>query len=93
MIARVAIFLARHSADAELIAELPTMQEIGTVVVDDFHRLPDSVKGRLSDYMKLLADSGSDKSKLVLIGINKAGQQLVKFAHDLGMRVEVAAVV
>src|SRR5262249_23130376 len=26
---------------------------------------------------------------LILIGINKAGQQLVKFAHDLGLRVDV----
>jgi hypothetical protein len=39
--------------------------------------------------MKVLADSGSEASKLILIGINKAGQQLVKFAHDLGMRIDV----
>ena len=36
-----------------------------------------------------MADSESDKSKLILIGINKAGQQLVKFAHDLGLRIDV----
>jgi hypothetical protein len=80
---------ARRPEDAELIAELPAMQDIGTVIVDDFHRLPDAVKGRLSDYMKVLADSGRDNSKLILIGINKAGQQLVKLAHDLGMRIDV----
>jgi len=86
---RVMSLSVRRLGDAELIAELPTMQDIGTVIVDDFHRLPDAVKGRLSDYMKVLADSGSDKSKIILIGINKAGQQLVKFAHDLGMRIDV----
>jgi hypothetical protein len=86
---RVNSLSARRPVDAELIAELPAMQDIGTVTVDDFHRLPDAVKGRLSDYMKVLADSGSDRSKLILIGINKTGQQLVKFAHDLGMRIDV----
>jgi hypothetical protein len=65
------------------------MADIGTVIVDDFHRLPDAVKARLSDFMKVLADSEDEKSKLVLIGINKAGQQLVKFAHDLGLRIDV----
>jgi hypothetical protein len=86
---RVTSLSARRPGEAELIAELPAMQDVGTVIVDDFHRLPDTVKGRLSDYMKVLADSGSEASKLILIGINKAGQQLVKFAHDLGMRIDV----
>jgi hypothetical protein len=86
---RVMSLSARRAADVELIAELPAMQDIGTVIVDDFHRLSDEIKGRLSDYMKVLADSGNDRSKLILIGINKAGQQLVKFAHDLGMRIDV----
>ncbi len=80
---------ARRPRDVEMIADLPTIQDIGTVIVDDFHRLPDEVKSRLSDYMKVLADSESQTSKLILIGINKAGQQLVKFAHDLGMRIDV----
>ncbi len=39
--------------------------------------------------MKVLADSETTTSKLVLIGINKAGQQLVKFAHDLGLRLDI----
>jgi hypothetical protein len=62
---------------------------LGTVIVDDFHRLDDATKARLSDFMKVLADSEDASSKLILIGINKAGQQLVKFAHDLGLRVDV----
>lgn len=61
---------ARRGGDAELIAALPEMSDIGTVIVDDFHRLRDDVKA-------------------LLIGINKAGQQLVKFAHDLGTRIDV----
>ena len=80
---------ARKQSDLEYIAELPNLGKLGTVIVDDFHRLDDAVKSRLSDFMKILADSEDPSSKLILIGINKAGQQLVKFAHDLGMRVDV----
>ena len=80
---------ARRPADIEIISELPAMGDIGTVIVDDFHRLPEPVKARLSDFMKLLADTANENSKLILIGINKAGHQLVKFAHDLGMRIDV----
>lgn len=80
---------ARKQKDVDLIAELPGMDRIGTVVVDDFHRLDDSLKSSLSDYMKVLADEGNDASQLILIGINKAGDQLVRFGHDLGMRIDV----
>lgn len=80
---------ARRPADVEYIDALPDMGDIGTVIVDDFHRLGDATKGKLSDYMKVLADSGDESSKLILIGINKAGHQLVKFAHDLGLRIDV----
>src|SRR5262249_17434656 len=80
---------ARRRDDVELINALPDIEDIGTVIVDDFHRLPDETKQRLSDFMKVLADSETEKSKLVLIGINKAGQQLVRFAQDLGLRIDV----
>lgn len=80
---------ARRPADVEVIEALPEMADIGTVIVDDFHRLGDETKARLSDFMKVLADTENERSKLILIGINKAGNQLVKFAHDLGLRVDV----
>lgn len=80
---------ARRNEDLEYIEALPEMDSIGIVIVDDFHRLSDPIKTRLSDYMKVLADSGDEASKLILIGINKAGDQLVKFAHDLGMRIDI----
>lgn len=80
---------ARRKEDLELITALPGMKQIGTVLVDDFHRLPDLLKASLSDYMKLLADGSDPESQLLLIGINKAGDQLIRFAHDLGMRLDV----
>ncbi|MCZ6640368.1 MAG: hypothetical protein O7F71_02230 [Gammaproteobacteria bacterium] len=80
---------ARKREDVEFIASLPDMGDIGTVIVDDFHRLDDGLKARLSDFMKVLADTESDASKVILIGINKAGQQLIKIAFDLGLRVDI----
>lgn len=80
---------ARRKDDLTYIEALPEMGQIGTVVVDDFHRLSDTLKERLSDYMKVIADTGDARSQLILIGINKAGDQLIRFAHDLGMRIDI----
>lgn len=86
---KATLLSARRPSDVELIDTLPDFGKIGTVIVDDFHRLGDGTKVKLSDFMKILADSGDEESKLILIGINKAGHQLVKFAHDLGLRIDI----
>jgi hypothetical protein len=89
-IAGKASFLsARRSADLEIIEELQDIKDFGIVIVDDFHRLPDSTKAKISNYMKVLADEESETSKIILVGINKAGQQLINFAYDLGLRMDV----
>lgn len=79
---------ARKEYDRALIAELPTMSGVGTVLVDDFHRLPDEVKQSIADFMKTLADEERADCKLVVIGINKAGDSLVSFAADLNNRID-----
>jgi len=62
---RVLSLSARKEPDLELINEIPVLDDIGTVLVDDFHRLDNSTKARLSDFMKVLADSEDPKSKLI----------------------------
>ncbi|WP_198294402.1 TIR domain-containing protein [Burkholderia ubonensis] len=79
---------ARRPPDVPLIEDLPNMSKIGLVIVDDFHRLRGDIKGRLSDMMKLLSDEEDQHSKLVLIGINRAGQSLIDHGEDLLHRVE-----
>ncbi len=79
----------RKPSDAELIEALPTMGDIGVVIVDDFHRLPVPTKDAIAQFMKTLADEEHQNSKLVLIGINKAGDHLVTFGHDIGLRIDV----
>jgi hypothetical protein len=80
---------ARKRDDLDVIRELPSMGAIGTVLVDDFHRLPGTAKSEIADLMKVMADEESRDSKIVLIGINRAGESLVRFAPDLNNRLDV----
>lgn len=80
---------ARRPQDIELIAEIPNLGDVGTVVIDDFHRLDDANKQAVADHLKLLADEESSGSKIVIIGINQAGKALIDYAHDLNNRLEV----
>jgi len=86
--ASVLTLSARKKEDIELIKFLPEIGDIGIVVVDDFHVLTNDVKKSLSDFMKTLADEDSASAKLILIGINKAGDSLVSFSPDLNNRVD-----
>jgi hypothetical protein len=85
----VTFLSARRPSDVEYIAALPDLGRLGLVIVDDFHRLTDEIKARISDFMKLLADEGEEHSKLILIGINKAGDRLVQHGADVGLRIDV----
>lgn len=79
---------ARVPDDVEIIGLIPSTKEAGLLVIDDFHRLPDELKHAIADYMKDLADREDESTKLVLIGINKAGDSLVHFAPDLNNRID-----
>jgi hypothetical protein len=79
---------ARKIDDRELIRSLPEFNEIGTVIIDDFHVLTDDLKSAIADYMKILADEEKENDKIILIGINKAGDSLVKMAADLNNRID-----
>jgi hypothetical protein len=81
----VLLLSARKEQHSEYIYALPEFGKIGTTIVDDFHRLPDQIKQRIADFMKVLADEGDEESKLILIGINKAGDRLIDFGNDLGL--------
>jgi len=86
---RPTVLSARKPEDVELIAALPEMRDFGIVVVDDFHRLGEEIKVRLSDFMKVLADTEDPERQLILIGINKAGESLIQYGYDLGLRLDI----
>jgi hypothetical protein len=79
---------ARKAEDREMIAELPSMTEIGTVIIDDFHRLDEDVRREVADYLKTAADEEATDSKLIVVGINRAGESLIRFAKDLVNRID-----
>lgn len=80
---------ARKNDDLVYIRDLRNQLPLGTVVIDDFHRLDDESKRELADLMKTLADEGAAHSKIVVIGIPNAGQALISFGKDLANRIEV----
>lgn len=80
---------ARKRSDVEFIEDLPNQLPLGTVVVDDFHRLSDDAKRSIADLMKTLADESAEHSKIIVLGITNAGQSLVLFGKDLANRIEV----
>lgn len=79
---------ARKNDDKEFIKMLPEFKGIGTVIIDDFHVLTDDLKASVADYMKVLADEEKEDDKILLIGINKAGDSLIKMAADLNNRID-----
>ena len=85
----VLILSARKIDDREYIKEIPRLgNNLGIIIIDDFHRLDQEVKRDLADFMKTLADEEVEDTKLILIGINKAGDTLIKFADDLNNRID-----
>ncbi len=80
---------ARKADDIECVELLlQSPYQLGTIIVDDFHLLDDEIKKSFSDLLKVLADEAREDVKLVLIGINRAGECLIQLAPDLNNRVD-----
>lgn len=73
------------------IQQIQTLQEWhqGTVIIDDFHRLDETVRQYIVDYLKYLADTEPESKKLVVVGIPYTRQKLVKISFDLATRIDV----
>lgn len=80
---------ARDNNHIEYINAIEELKPFGTVIIDDFHRLPEKQQRKIADVLKLLADEGDTENKLIIIGINQAGQSLIDFGFDLATRIEI----
>lgn len=80
---------ARNSSHVERIQEIIGKRDLGTVLIDDFHKLPYKIKEDIANYLKMLADEEAEDTKIVIVGINRAGDSLIKLATDLVNRVDV----
>lgn len=84
----VIMLSARKRGDIQKIQDLLNENEnSGVVVIDDFHLLELDLKKELSNLMKVIADEDRSDIKLVLIGINRAGDTLIEVAPDLNNRI------
>lgn len=80
----------RIPEDVSQIEEIIKTENLkGIYIIDDFHRINDDLKSAMSNFMKIIADEERPNIKLVLVGINKAGQSLIDFADDLTHRIDV----
>lgn len=85
---KTARFSARSDEHKPYIEMVLSSRDFGVVVIDDFHVLSDIDKAAAANLMKLLADEERSTEKLILIGINKAGDSLVQMAPDLNNRID-----
>lgn len=87
------MYSARKPEDVKIIENaLESPEQQGYLIVDDFHKLPEDLKSRMADLLKVLAEKRSDGLKLILIGINSAGSHLVQIAEDLNDRIDTIKV-
>lgn len=78
---------ARNPADMDKILALPSWH-LGTVVIDDVHRLSDQGFTVAVDQLKFLADTDDISRKLILVGIPLTSQSLVDVSFDLATRID-----
>ena len=79
---------ARKSSDIPKIIEVSEGRMIGRFVIDDFHRLDNSVQERIANIVKVSAEEPDPEQhpKIVIIGINKVGSELIYLVHDIAKR-------
>jgi hypothetical protein len=82
---------ARQSADIEQIEQIALERPAGVFVIDDFHRLSATLREQLADIAKLAAEQGdgSGLPKIVIIGINQVGSDLIQLVPDIAKRTGI----
>ncbi|CAO5178859.1 TIR domain-containing protein [Frankia sp. AiPs1] len=88
---------AREPKDIDLIWKAVEEGHDELLVIDDFHRLPYDLKGRVVDYLKKLADQGAAKAprkgvrpaKIVIAGIPETARSLIRMSRDIAPRTYV----
>ena len=81
------LYSARNPSHINSIQKIADGDFTGTVIIDDFHRLNADFQEKISDIMKIMADTSDESRKIIVIGINKVGDSLVHFSPDLNNRI------
>lgn len=79
---------ARKKDDIAEIMQLANGSKKGSFIIDDFHRLNNDIQAKIADLAKVAAEEVGPPSfpKVVIIGINKVGGELINLVHDIAKR-------
>jgi hypothetical protein len=82
---------ARKARDIPQIYKVAEGSEKGKFIIDDFHRLDIDVQTRIANLIKVSAeeDDPENNPKIVIIGINKVGSELIHLVHDIAKRTGI----
>jgi hypothetical protein len=83
---------ARDAVGVERVEAVLKDRPSGTFVIDDFHRLGRDTQAALADLAKLAAEQAPGANalpKLVLIGINEIGSDLIQLMPDVAKRTGI----
>ncbi len=81
---------ARSASDVHRIEEVARVGLAGRFVIDDFHRLAELTQAQLADRAKFAAEAGvGGQTKLILIGINQVGSELIQLVPDIAKRTGI----
>lgn len=81
---------ARSASDVHQIEAVARLRTPGRYVIDDFHRLAPATQAELANQAKFAAEAGREAQvKLVLIGINQVGSELIQLVPDIAKRTGI----
>lgn len=82
---------ARNATHVSRIEALAHNPRAGFYVIDDFHRLASELQERLANIAKASSEEGKESAlpKLVLIGINQVGSELIHLVPDIAKRIGI----
>lgn len=81
---------ARSPIDLHVIETVARGERFGRFVIDDFHRLAEDTQAALANIAKFSAESWVEaKVKLILIGINRVGSELIQLVPDIAKRTGI----
>jgi ABC-type cobalamin/Fe3+-siderophores transport system ATPase subunit len=79
---------ARQARHMRKILDISDGKENGKYVIDDFHRLDNDVQAKIANIIKVASEDyeAGTHPKVVIIGINKVGSELIHLVHDIAKR-------
>ena len=84
---------AREPLEVEQIEQLVLNRPPDLFVIDDFHRLSDDLKAALANIAKVAAEQDASIEptlpKIVIIGINQVGSDLIQLVPDIAKRTGI----